>query len=128
MTIGRVLIGLAQLSIDRERNILTTLKNAPLIVRRLYQLAFMDGFALLGLVLIAVPLKRWADFPWAVKILGPIHGALFIMLIITLIIAVSKKAITKPLGTLIFLLAFIPFGAFYADYLLKKSQPTEDLQ
>ncbi len=128
MTIGRVLIGLAQLSIDRERNILTTLKNTPLIVRRLYQLAFMDGFALLGLVLIAVPLKRWADFPWAVKILGPIHGALFIMLIITLIIAVSKKVITKPLGTLIFVLAFIPFGAFYADYLLKKSQPTEDLQ
>ncbi|MBP6241321.1 MAG: DUF3817 domain-containing protein [Hydromonas sp.] len=107
---------------------MTTLKNAPLIVRRLYQLAFMDGFALLGLVLIAVPLKRWADFPWAVKILGPIHGALFIMLIITLIIAVSKKVITKPLGTLIFVLAFIPFGAFYADYLLKKSQPTEDLQ
>ena len=107
---------------------MTTLKNAPLIVRRLYQLAFMDGFALLGLVLIAVPLKRWADFPWAVKILGPIHGALFIMLIITLIIAVSKKAVTKPLGTLIFVLAFIPFGAFYADYLLKKSQPTEDLQ
>ena len=71
MTVGRVLIGLAQLSIDRERNILTTLKNAPLIVRRLYQLAFMDGFALLGLVLIAVPLKRWADFPWAVKVLGP---------------------------------------------------------
>ena len=128
MTIGRVLIGLAQLSIDRERNILTTLKNTPLIVRRLYQLAFMDGFALLGLVLIAVPLKRWADFPWAVKVLGPIHGALFIMLIITLIIAVSKKAVTKPLGTLIFVLAFIPFGAFYADYLLKKSQPTEDLQ
>ena len=128
MTIGRVLIGLAQLSIDRERNILTTLKNTPLIVRRLYQLAFMDGFALLGLVLIAVPLKRWADFPWAVKVLGPIHGALFIMLIITLIIAVSKKAVTKPLGTLIFVLAFIPFGAFYADYLLKKSQQTEDLQ
>lgn len=120
-------MGSPSLSTNQERNVLTTLKHAPLIVRRLYQLAFMDGFALLGLVLIAVPLKRWADFPWAVKVLGPIHGTLFILLISTLIIAVSKKAIPKPLGALIFVLAFIPFGAFYADYLLKKSQQKKAL-
>lgn len=98
------------------------------IVKRLYRLAMLDGFALLALVMIAVPLKRWADFPWAVKVLGPVHGALFLALTLTLVVAVSQQAIRKRLGALILVLAFIPLGAFYADYLLKKSQQTEDLQ
>ena len=46
--------------------------------RIIYWLAFMDGIALLALAGVAVPVKYMLDMPIGVKILGPIHGTLFI--------------------------------------------------
>lgn len=93
----------------------------PKTISTLYWLAFLDGLALLGLVLIAVPLKYLADWPLLVKILGPTHGVLFILLSVTIAIALVKKLIKPTLGLLIFIGALIPGGAFYADYRLKKA-------
>lgn len=99
---------------------MTTPNHTPASVRRLYQIAFTDGCALLALVFIAVPLKYMADFPYLVKILGPLHGVLFITLIVMVAYTVSQQLIKARLAALIVLLAFVPFGAFYADHLLKK--------
>ena len=97
------------------------MSRAPILLRRLYQVAFIDGVALLVLVLIAVPLKRVYDMPWGVKILGSIHGTLFLTLVFLLVSAVGKRVLKKRLAVLIFMLAFVPFGAFVADYVLQKS-------
>lgn len=107
--------------LNEWRDGLSDLRHAPVLIRRLYQVAFVDGLALLCLVLIAVPLKRVYDMPWGVKILGPIHGALFITLVFLLVSAVGKRLLKKRLAVLIFVLAFVPLGAFVADYVLKKS-------
>ncbi|AZR82136.1 DUF3817 domain-containing protein [Thiomicrospira sp. S5] len=90
-------------------------------LKLLYWLALLDGIALLLLVFVAVPIKYQFDWPYAVKVLGPTHGVLFISLTLTMLTAVSKKLIRPGLGALIFVAALIPLGAFYADYRLKKA-------
>ena len=59
----------------------------------LYWLAFLDGLALLALLLVAVPLKYSMDFPLGVSLLGPLHGTLFLSLMLT---TVSYTHLTLP--------------------------------
>jgi integral membrane protein len=89
----------------------------------IYRLAFIDGCALLVLVFIAVPVKYMLDIPLGVKILGPIHGALFISLMLASVTAVSRGLLKPGLAVLLFFGALIPLGAFFADYRLKKAYP-----
>lgn len=84
-------------------------------IRRLYLAALLDGFALLALVLIAVPLKYFAGYPVLVKILGPTHGVLFIWLTISMVVALFKGGLSLRMGLLMFFSALVPFGAFFAD-------------
>lgn len=46
---------------------------------RLRWLAWIEGASLLVLVLIAMPLKYFADFPMAVRVVGTLHGIAFVM-------------------------------------------------
>lgn len=96
----------------------------PKTIKLLYWLAFLDGIALLGLVLIGMPLKYGWDWPLLVKILGPTHGVLFISLSLTLFVALAQKLIKPLLALIVFVGALIPGGAFYADYRLKKAFQT----
>src|SRR5690606_33630714 len=50
-------------------------------VGRLRLLAFLEGVSLLVLVFVAVPMKHFFDNPAAVKAIGPVHGALFLLFI-----------------------------------------------
>ncbi|ARK09197.1 DUF3817 domain-containing protein [Fibrivirga algicola] len=88
--------------------------NSPKIRLRLVGLA--EGISFLVLVFIAVPLKRIGGHPEAVEVVGPIHGLLFLLYVLTVIQA--KTEYKWPLGkTLIALLAsVIPGGTFYADH------------
>jgi integral membrane protein len=89
----------------------------------IYRIAFFDGIALLLLVFIAVPVKYLLGLPIGVKILGPIHGVLFLSLTISSLLAVSRGVIRPGLAVLLFLGALLPFGAFYADYRLRQCYP-----
>ena len=89
----------------------------------IYWLAIMDGVALLVLAGIAVPVKYMLDIPLGVKILGPVHGALFLSLMIASFTAVGRGRLKPGLAALLFVGALIPLGAFYADYRLKKAYP-----
>ena len=79
-------------------------------------LGFLEGLSFLILLFIAMPIKYFLDEPIVVKIVGQIHGLLFVAFVIfTLILAKEKKwnfaAITGPL----LLSSIIPFGTFYVD-------------
>lgn len=91
----------------------------PKLIKTLYWIAFLDAFALLALVVFGLPLKYGYNFPLLVKILGPTHGTLFLLLTLTLITALAKKLIKPGLAALVFVMAVLPFGGFYADYKLK---------
>lgn len=92
----------------------------PRLTRYLDFIALLDGVALLLLFFVGVPLKYMADFPLLVKILGPTHGTLFLLLVSLLLLNLSKKYIPFWLAALLFFGALLPGGAFFADYKLRK--------
>lgn len=94
--------------------------------KAVYWLAFADGLALLALVFVAVPVKYLLNLPLGVKILGPIHGVLFVSLTLTILAALNRGTLKPGLGALLFIGALIPLGAFYADHRLKQAYPAED--
>ena len=78
-------------------------------------LAYTVGVGLVILVLIAVPLKYFADSPTLVAIVGPLHGFLY-MIYVVLGIDLALKARWSVKGTLLVLIAgTIPFLSFVAE-------------
>ncbi|MDX1353611.1 MAG: DUF3817 domain-containing protein [Thiomicrorhabdus sp.] len=75
-------------------------------------LSILEGSSLILLLFIAVPLKRLADTPEAVTVLGPIHGFLFILFNLFILLAVSKFKLKKKYALLGFFASLIPFGSF----------------
>lgn len=82
---------------------------------RLRLVSILEGISLLGLLGIAMPLKYLAHQPAAVRVVGLLHGVLFISYVLLL----AQNAIERrwPLGKagLGLLLSVVPFGAFYAE-------------
>jgi len=74
--------------------------------------ALFEGSSLLLLLFVAMPLKYYAQIPEAVKIIGPIHGVLFLTFLVLLFSHSSKRELTvlKTLSGLV--ASFIPFGTF----------------
>ncbi|KAA2258824.1 DUF3817 domain-containing protein [Solihabitans fulvus] len=78
-------------------------------------MAYVVGIGLLVLVLVAMPLKYFADAPLLVQIVGPVHGLLYaIYLALTIDLALKSRWSIK--GTILVALAgTIPFVSFYAE-------------
>ncbi len=84
-------------------------------IGRLRIAGFLEGVSLLVLVFIGMPMKYYFDNPGVVKVLGPIHGALFLLFVFSVIsVAVEQKWKFKT-TFLVLLSSFIPFGNFYVD-------------
>ena len=90
-----------------------SLKNFILIGRA-------EGVSYLLLLFIAMPLKYMADIPLAVRYTGWVHGLLFVLYIIAIVLngAERKWSIWKMF--LFFLAALLPFGPFVAEAKLLK--------
>jgi integral membrane protein len=85
-------------------------------IGRLRILGFLEGVSLLLLVFVAVPLKYGANDPAFTKLLGPIHGALFLLFILnTLSVGVEQQWEFRKTTWKVLLACFIPFGTFYID-------------
>lgn len=74
--------------------------------------ALFEGSSLLLLLFVTMPLKYFADFPLGVKIIGPIHGILFLSFITFLLLHTVKREINLMHTLTGFIAAFIPFGTF----------------
>ena len=86
------------------------------------KIAFAEGVSFLVLLLIAMPLKYFADMPMAVTIVGGLHGVLFIgFMVLAYLVKDEHK---KNIGWLAksFLASIIPFGTFVADKEWKKEE------
>jgi integral membrane protein len=84
-------------------------------VGRLRIVGMLEGASLLFLVFIAVPMKYYFKNPIGSEVVGPIHGALFLLFIFyTIIVAIEHS--WKWTTTLIVMVAsFVPFGTFIVD-------------
>jgi integral membrane protein len=90
-------------------------------IGRLRLLGFLEGLSLIFLVLIAMPLKYVWQNPMAVKVLGPIHGGLFMLFIMYAFWLTIEKEWSYIRVTLKLLIAsFIPFGNFWVDHTVLK--------
>ena len=54
-------------------------------LRRLEQVSVVEATTLIFLVGVAVPLKHFAAFPEAVKVMGPVHGLVFCFYVWTVV-------------------------------------------
>ena len=91
-------------------------------LRYLRWASLAEGATLLLLLLIAVPLKRMADLPLAVSIMGPIHGLAFLIYGAMVLQAVFTRVITQTEAALLMVAAFVPFGAFMLGGLFRRKQ------
>ena len=82
---------------------------------RLRALSLVEGTSTLLLFGIAMPLKYLADMPLAVRIVGLIHGVLFVCLALSLLLAIRRVPISKGLATAGMVAAVLPFGPFVFD-------------
>ena len=86
-------------------------------IGRLRIIAILEGISLLTLVFIAVPLKYGFDNPAFVKMMGPIHGTLFLLFLFnTLSVGIEQNWKFKGITWKVLLACVIPFGTFYIDH------------
>ena len=91
-------------------------------VKSLRFIGIAEGISFLVLLLIAMPLKYYFGLPMAVKVVGWMHGVLFILYIAIVLLAV-KAMEWSFMGVMIALAAsLIPGGTFVLDRSWKKRE------
>jgi integral membrane protein len=91
-------------------------------IGRLRAISLLEGCSFLLLLGIAMPLKYFAGMPIAVKVVGWLHGVLFVMFCIALADAYRKHNWSFGQGVFAFFMALVPFGPFVLEARLKRQQ------
>lgn len=92
------------------------------LLHRFRMIGIAEGISFLVLLLIAMPLKYFHNMPQPVKIIGWVHGALFVAFIyfaFAVFTAFKKNFLWLVKA---FVAAFIPLGTFIFDRALKKEE------
>jgi integral membrane protein len=89
-------------------------------LRRFRWVAFLEGLSFVLLLFFAMPLKYWAGLPLAVRIVGGVHGLLFVAFVWTLFeVAIERGWPARRWGAAL-LSSLLPFGTFVFDRSLKR--------
>ena len=86
----------------------------------LLKVGFAEGISFLILLGIAMPLKYIGHMPTPVRVVGMLHGVLFVWFSIALLQAKMAYGWSIKKAAIGFLLSFLPFGTFFLDRTLKK--------
>lgn len=89
-------------------------------IGRLRVVTLLEGVSFILLVFVAMPLKYLADLPMMVKVVGGIHGLLFVAFLLLILIVLIEKRITFMNSVWLFISSLIPFGTFVADHKILK--------
>ena len=82
---------------------------------RLRAISILEGASLLVLLGVAMPLKYLAHEPAAVRVVGLIHGVLFVAYVLLLLQNTIERRWSVGKFGLGLVLSVLPFGAFYAE-------------
>lgn len=91
-------------------------------IGRLRAVGIAEGLSFILLLGVAMPLKYLAGIPLAVRIVGSLHGFLFLALLVVLGQAASAARWPIKTTLMVFVAALIPFGPFLIDGRLRKEQ------
>lgn len=85
-------------------------------IGRLRIIAWLEGLSLLLLVFLAVPVKYIYGNDQLTRMLGPVHGALFLVFVFNAIsVAVQYRWSFRYRTWKVLLACLVPFGTFYVD-------------
>ena len=84
-------------------------------IATLRKIALVEGLSYLVLLGIAMPLKYLMDQPLAVKVVGWLHGVLFVWLCALILIAMIKAGLSLGRATAVFIASLLPFGPYLLD-------------
>lgn len=84
-------------------------------IGRLRLIGYAEGASFLILLCIAMPLKYLAGKPEMVRVVGMMHGLLFMLYILTLMQAKVEYGWSLKTMLLGMLASVVPFGPFWAD-------------
>lgn len=90
------------------------------------KIASIEGWSYLLLLFVAMPLKYWAGMPDAVRIVGMVHGWLFVGYVIAL--GVAAGGLSTPRVGWAILASLVPFGTFVHDPHLKRDQLAMEIE
>ena len=82
--------------------------------------AFLEGLSFVLLLFVAMPLKYWAGLPLAVRVVGAVHGLLFLAFLGALFRVSVERGWAPRRWLLAFGSSLIPFGTFAFDRSLKR--------
>lgn len=82
---------------------------------RLRVVGIAEGLSFLILLGIAMPLKYMAGMPTAVRIVGSIHGGLFLIYLVVLLVAWLDRGWSFWRAASLFVASVVPFGPFIAE-------------
>ena len=82
---------------------------------RLRWIGWWEGMSFLVLLGIAMPLKYWAGWPLAVRVVGMAHGVLFVLYVIAAFQAAWQYRWAPSRTGMVLLASLIPGGPFFID-------------
>ena len=78
-------------------------------------IGWLEGCSLLTLLFIAMPIKYIGHNPLPVRIVGSIHGGLFLLYVVLASALFDRDNWTKKELILAYVLSTVPFGTFIFD-------------
>ena len=85
-------------------------------IGRLRIVGYLEATTLLLLVFLAVPLKYGFGYESLTAMIGPLHGALFLLFVInTWTVSLEQRWKFSDTTWKVLLACIIPFGTFYVD-------------
>ena len=86
---------------------------------RLRMVALCEGWSYVLLLGVAMPLKYAFELPQAVRVVGMLHGLLFILFALALLHAHLERRWGLWFSVLVFISSLVPLGAFWMDKKLR---------
>ncbi|GAB3569430.1 DUF3817 domain-containing protein [Spirosoma luteolum] len=81
---------------------------------RLHAIGLFEGLSFLALLGIAMPVKYLAGDPTLVRVIGPIHGLLFVFYVLAAIsVSIDERWSFWRTTWKVLLASVVPFGTFY---------------
>ena len=86
----------------------------------MYRVAHIEGWSYLLLLFIAMPLKYGAGVDVAVRVMGSLHGLLFVALFALVLKAYVVKRLNFLSSAMLMLASLLPFATFYSEKIVSR--------
>lgn len=96
------------------------MKSSQSALRALHAIGLAEGTSFLVLLLIAMPLKYGANLPEAVRIVGSIHGGLFLIYVAAILLCAVLRRWNWKRVLLGLISSVVPLGPFFFDASVKR--------